>query len=335
MNVLRSFDFFQKISVENITKPTLMGSFLSLTAIGIILFLLVREISVLFTPTISRNSDVIQDNEIHAKINVNLSVDMPFVPCNLVSVDQEDSIGNHRMDISDTLQKYNIEQNGEINLFNNNGNSLDKMQEALSSNRGCKIEGYIPISKVPGDIHISFHNYGIYYSMLKEGRRDLFDKIRMSHKINYIYFGDVSKNQNLLSRFGYDIKNKSYQDQANHNENSFDQNKNLPNFSHETTRHNYDYYVKLIAHYLVDTNLESNLGYQFSMTSRKRDFDPDDEGMPIVMINYDLSPISMVIKRENRSFLHFLTHVCAIVGGVYVIFSIINRTLVSMFDSKE
>ena len=151
-----------------------------------------------------------------------------------------------------------------------------------------------------------------------------------------MYFGDVSTNKNLLSRFGYiSDNNNSYFNKANHNENSFDQNKNLPNFSHENTRHNYDYYVKLIAHYLVDTNKESNLGYQFSMTSRKRDFDPDEEGMPIVMINYDLSPISMVIKRENKSFLHFMTHVCAIVGGVYVIFSILNRTLVSMFDSKE
>lgn len=334
MNVLRSFDFFQKISVDNITKPTYIGSILSLSAIGIITFLLFREISDLITPTISRNSDVIQDSEIHAKINVNLSVDLPYVPCNLVSVDQEDSIGNHRMDISDTLNKFNMESNGQVALYDKTHNSLDKMQEALSANRGCRIEGYIPISKVPGDIHISFHNYGIYYSMLKEGRRDLFDKIKMSHRINYLYFGDVSKNKNLLSRFGY-ISNNSYSSGANHNENSFDQNKNLPNFSHETVRHNYDYYVKLIAHYLVDTNRESNLGYQFSMTSRKRDFDPDEEGMPIVMLNYDLSPISMVIKRENKSFLHFMTHVCAIVGGVYVIFSILNRTLVSMFDSKE
>jgi hypothetical protein len=333
MNVLRSLDVFQKISVDNLTKPTLIGSLLSLSAIGIMLFLLIRELLDLFTPAITRNSDVIQDTEIHEKINVNLSVNIPFVPCNLISVDQEDSIGNHRLDISDTLHKFNMEANGSISNYDSSKNNLDKMQEAISANRGCKVEGFIPISKVPGDIHISFHNYGIYYSMLREGRRDLFDKIKMSHRINYLYFGDVSKDESLLSRFGYYSNNNNNND--NNSQNSFDQNKNLPNFTHENTRHNYDYYVKLIAHYLVDTNKQSNLGYQFSMTSRKRDFDPDAEGMPIIVINYDLSPISMVIKRENKSFMHFLTHVCAIVGGVYVIFSILNRTLVSFFDSKE
>jgi hypothetical protein len=332
MNVIRSFDVFQKISVENITKPTLIGSLLSLSAIGIILFLFVREILDLFTPTITRNSDVIQDSEIHAKINVNLSVNIPFVPCNLISVDQEDSIGNHRMDVSDTLHKFNMEANGHISTYDTKKNSLEKLQDSITANIGCRIEGFIPISKVPGDIHISFHNYGIFYSMLK-GRRDLFDKIKMNHKINYLYFGDVSKDLKLLSRFGYDSTNNN--DNTNNSHNSFDQNKNLPNFSYESARHNYDYYVKLIAHYLVDTDQKSNLGYQFSMTSRKRNFDPDEEGMPIIMINYDLSPISMVIKRENKSFMHFLTHICAIVGGVYVIFSILNRTIVSLFDSKE
>lgn len=331
MNVIRSFDVFQKISVDNLTKPTLVGTLLSMSAIGIITFLLIREVFDLFTPKITKNSDVIQDSEIHAKINVNLSVNIPFVPCNLVSVDQEDSIGNHRLDVSDTLTKIDIDQwGGQISTFDSTHNSLDKIQDALTANRGCKIEGFIPISKVPGDIHISFHKYGILYSMLKESRRDLFDKIKMSHRINYLYFGDVSKDKSILSRFGY-LTN----DENNSSQNSFDQNKNLPNFAHDTARQNYDYYVKLIAHYLVDTDYTSNLGYQFSMTTRKKDFDPDEEGMPIIMINYDLSPISMVIKREAKSFLHFLTHVCAIVGGVYVIFSILNRTIVSFFDSKE
>lgn len=336
MNSLRSLDFFQKISVDNITKPTIVGSILSISAITIISFLLIREIFDLFTPYISRDSHVIQDHDHKTKINVNINIKFPNIPCNLISVDQEDSIGNHRMDISDTLTKQYVDSNGQTYFYDKNtiNNSLENLYDALINNRGCVIEGYIPISKVPGDIHISFHNYGILYSILKQERKDLFLKLSMNHKISSLTFGEVAYNQRLLSRFGYAEKKKSKL--TSKNDNNFNHNKNLPSYENEKSKNNYDYFIKLIPHYFED-NIYSTVhtGYQFSMTSKSRTFDAESEKMPIVLINYDFSPISMVLKLESKSLLHFLTHVCAIVGGVYVIFSILNRFFVSLVDSKE
>ncbi len=80
----------------------------------------------------------------------------------------------------------------------------------------------------------------------------------MNYKINYLYFGDISKDKNLLNRFGYNTDN-SYQYNVNNFKNTFDQNKNLPDFSDEYPRHNYDYYIKLIANYLIDTNKKSKV----------------------------------------------------------------------------
>lgn len=39
---------------------------------------------------------------------------------------------------------------------------------------------------------------------------------------------------------------------------------------------------------------------------------------------YDLSPIKVHIKDHRESFLHFLTNVCAIVGGVFSVSGLID-----------
>lgn len=328
MNTLRSLDFFQKISVDNITKPTLVGSILSLSAISIIIFLMFREVTDLLTPNITRDSHVIQDNDQKSKINVNLELSFPSIPCYLISVDQEDSIGNHRMDITDSLNKEHLESDGKSSFYDKHSNSLANLIDSIVKKRGCKINGIIPVSKVPGDIHISFHNYGYLYNELRNERKDLFNNLRMSHKLSKLTFGDAAYDQTLLMRFGYGSDCKGG--------NSFNQNGNLPNFIEEKKPNNFDYFVKLIPHYFVDEGKGTkNTGYQFSMTSRSRDFDNESEQMPIVIINYDFSPIAMVLQLSSKSLLHFLTHVCAIVGGVYVMFSILNKFLVQLFDSSQ
>lgn len=332
MNALRSLDFFQKISVDNITKPTLVGSLLSIGAIGIMLFLLFREIRDLLTFEITKNSHVVQDNDQKTRIKVNLEFRFPSIPCNLISVDQEDSIGNHRMDITDSLNKEHLEKDsGNSYFYDKHTNTIETLIDAIVKNRGCKVSGVVPISKVPGDIHISFHNYAFLYQELRETRKDLFDKLSMTHRLNVLTFGDAAYNQKLLTRFGF-----GSEAEASKGSNSFNQNANLPNFERENKPKNFDYFVKLIPHYFEDlVRGTRDTGYQFSMTSRSREFDKDSDQMPIVVIHYDFSPIAMVLQLNSKSLLHFLTHVCAIIGGVYVIFSMLNRLLVAFFDNSQ
>jgi hypothetical protein len=52
-----------------------------------------------------------------------------------------------------------------------------------------------------------------------------------------------------------------------------------------------------------------------------------DRGLPGVFFMYDLSPMMVTIKETRRSFLHFLTEVCAIVGGVFSVASLVDGAL--------
>jgi len=48
------------------------------------------------------------------------------------------------------------------------------------------------------------------------------------------------------------------------------------------------------------------------------------QALPGVFFFYDLSPIKVTFTEEHISFLHFLTNVCAIIGGVFTVSGILD-----------
>ncbi|CAM8946360.1 unnamed protein product [Rhodiola kirilowii] len=46
--------------------------------------------------------------------------------------------------------------------------------------------------------------------------------------------------------------------------------------------------------------------------------------VPGVFFIYDLSPIKVTFTEQHVSFLHFLTNVCAIVGGIFTVSGILD-----------
>jgi hypothetical protein len=46
--------------------------------------------------------------------------------------------------------------------------------------------------------------------------------------------------------------------------------------------------------------------------------------LPGVFFFYDLSPLRVRISRSRRSLLHYVTNVCALVGGVYAVTGLVD-----------
>ena len=100
----------------------------------------------------------------------------------------------------------------------------------------------------------------------------------------------------------------------------------------------YQYYLKIVRTtytYLDGRFTKSN---QFSVTEHNAKMGGlDGKGLPGVFFFYDLSPIMVKYEEKNRSILHFLTQLCAIIGGVFTVSAIIDRILhatVKRFESK-
>ena len=311
-------DFFQKISMDNVTQPTLIGSFLSIFAIILMIYLLLRDVIDFYTTKTKRDAVVIQDKNQYEKIPLHLELRLPNVPCNLVSLDQEDTLRNHRLDISDTIKKYKIKNGKSNELFKyNKQNNYKDLINALNSNEGCFIKGYVDISKVPGNIHLSFHNYASEWNSLTMTNRNLADKVSLNHRFNDFFFGKIGKR--FISR--YQKKTKGFF------------RKDLPNFLGLKNKNNFDYFIKIIPYQFVDENRgTSEYSYEYSISYKESDFVEERDDMPIILIRYEFTPITMRVTIQKRDYLHFLTHICAIIGGIFVIFSIINKVFVGMCD---
>lgn len=52
-----------------------------------------------------------------------------------------------------------------------------------------------------------------------------------------------------------------------------------------------------------------------------------ESGMPGVFFQYELSPLMVKYTERRRSLGHFLTTVCAIIGGVYTVAGLVDSFL--------
>jgi len=95
--------------------------------------------------------------------------------------------------------------------------------------------------------------------------------------------------------------------------------------------YNYIYFVKAVPHVFKDTTDENSPknfdSWSYSMTSNK--LESTDKGMTMEL-RMNFMPISMVLQRSANSFSRFMVDLCAIVGGVFVSFGLLNGFLLGI-----
>ena len=52
---------------------------------------------------------------------------------------------------------------------------------------------------------------------------------------------------------------------------------------------------------------------------------PNEGVLPAVFFTYDFSPVTLTIEEQRRPLLHFLTRICAVVGGVVALFGMFSK----------
>ncbi|KAJ4874263.1 Endoplasmic reticulum vesicle transporter protein [Raphanus sativus] len=87
----------------------------------------------------------------------------------------------------------------------------------------------------------------------------------------------------------------------------------------------YQYFIKVVPTEYTDVKGHVIQSNQFSVTEH---FEKTEAGrtqsLPGVFFFYDLSPIKVIFTEQHVEFLHFLTNVCAIVGGIFTVSGIID-----------
>jgi len=181
--------------------------------------------------------------------------------------------------------------------------NTDEMKDQIAAKEGCRVYGYVTVDKVAGNFHIApgFSTQG--GSQHIHSTSMVPDDINVTHTIHSLSFGEAYPGQvNPLDRYTeLDLKGAMMS----------------------------QYFLNVVPTTYTYRDGRIIVTNQFSVTTHSHKVDMEEArkrgaGTPGMYISYDMSPISITYREYQRSFAHFLTGVCAIVGGVF--------TIMGMFD---
>merc|ERR1719174_407008 len=167
----------------------------------------------------------------------------------------------------------------------------------IDKTEGCMIAGHVTVKKVPGNFHITGHSV--------EGFSFVPEKINVTHSISHLSFG---------SQQARSYKQRLLLQMAQQQNDDADQLSGLTFISSEANT-THEHYLKVVSNELR-TKSETVQTYQYSVNSH---FYQHPDHISEARFTYDLSPMSIVVEEKTVPLYHFLTSVCAIIGGVFTV----------------
>ena len=138
-------------------------------------------------------------------VNINIDITFPRMPCDILSLDEQDVLGTHKTDMMENLQKHRLDSNGrrvstESQMDKNQfrGNIFERTKKELDEKQGCQMVGYVRAYRVPGNVHIASHPYMDIVNGLK-AKDYQFD---FSHRIDHVSFGNKQDFDYISKGFG-------------------------------------------------------------------------------------------------------------------------------------
>ncbi|XP_031228312.1 endoplasmic reticulum-Golgi intermediate compartment protein 3 isoform X3 [Mastomys coucha] len=182
-----------------------------------------------------------------------------------------------------------------------------KMQE--QKNEGCQVFGFLEVNKVAGNFHFapgkSFQQSHVHVHAVEIHDLQSFglDNINMTHYIKHLSFGeDYPGIVNPLDHTNVTAPQASMM---------------------------FQYFVKVVPTVYMKVDGEVLRTNQFSVTRHEKVANGllGDQGLPGVFVLYELSPMMVKLTEKHRSFTHFLTGVCAIIGGMFTVAGLIDSLI--------
>lgn len=165
---------------------------------------------------------------------------------------------------------------------------------------GCNVQGSLEVNRVAGNFHFApgktFHQSNIFFDDLMSVHKDSYN---ISHRINRLAFGEYFPGVVNPLDGGH--------------------------WTHETSNGMYQYFIKVVPTIYTDIRGRTVKSNQYSVTEHFKDLEYiSPNSQPGVFFYYDFSPIKVTFKEEHSSFLHFITNICAVIGGIFTVAGIID-----------
>ncbi|KAJ0242189.1 hypothetical protein HA466_0206860 [Hirschfeldia incana] len=179
---------------------------------------------------------------------------------------------------------------------------------------GCRIEGYVRAKKVPGELVISAVSGSHSFDA---------SRMNMTHFVNHLSFGRLISDRlltdmkRLLPYLG--LSHDRLNGKWFVNEGKFAANVTIEHYLQvvktEVVSRRFGQEHSVIEEYEYTAHSSVAHGYYY----------------PVAKFHFDLSPMQVLISENPKSFSHFLTNVCAIIGGVFTVAGILDSIFQSTY----
>jgi len=170
---------------------------------------------------------------------------------------------------------------------------------------GCLFEARFAINKVPGNFHVATHS--------ADQQPDSYD---FAHEIHELSFGAKIKKISSKMEGKGSFNSLGGRDKSDSN-----------------GLESYEYVMKIVPTTYEDLSGNALVAYQYTYAFRSYiSFGHGGRVIPAIWFKYDLNPITVKYHETRPPMYHFLTTVCAIVGGTFTVAGIINSLI---FTSME
>jgi len=336
---LKNFDVYNKVHDDYMQK-TKSGGIVTVITSLILAVLFWTELNEFFTTEIIDSISV--DTRINQKLSIGLNITFPHLRCDEISVDTVDSSGDNQVNVHGSIEKIALDSQGlpapdyqaptgdecqscmegedeehkccntcdelkaaygakDLGYFS----ILDKAPQCKNS-IGCRIVGKVVVSKVGGNVHIA-----LGHSTIRDGKhvhefnmQDVSGGFNTSHEISHVSFGDqVDGVLAPLDGTMKIVKHGSYM---------------------------FHYYIKLVPTVFTDHWGNEVYTNQYSVTDSSRNVQVragELSGLPGVFFVYDFCPFLMAKTETVKPWSYIFTSMCAIIGGVFTIASLLEMVV--------
>ena len=149
--------------------------------------------------------------------------------------------------------------------------------------------------------------------------------------INHVHVHDVNPFASTDFNISHHINHLSFGQQLVDHEGQLQANNPLDDVDGVADRGAmmFQYYIKIVPTTYMQPNGSYFPSNQFSVTRHSKVVSvmSGESGMPGVFFSYELSPVMVKFSPKEKSLGHFLTGLCAIIGGVFTVAGILDKLI--------
>ncbi|GBF88082.1 disulfide-isomerase [Raphidocelis subcapitata] len=173
---------------------------------------------------------------------------------------------------------------------------------------GCNMAGFVLVKKVPGTLH---------FTARAEGHSFDHGAMNMSHVVHAFHFGARPSPRKLweLKKLHPGGLTSDWLDKMAGQL-----------FRSDSPQHTHEHWLQVVTTTIEPRRATRGSSYDaYEYTANSHTYVSDST--PSAKFSYALSPIQVIVREKPRRFYHFVTTLCAIIGGVFTVAGILDAIL--------